>query len=100
MSEMGLDISRHRSRGVTRGIIDQAALVLGMTPNHVEALTAAFPHAEGKIYLLSEMAGYSHGIDDPYGSALESYRATAAELDTLINQGYNRIVECAESSDG
>jgi protein-tyrosine phosphatase len=99
MSEVGLDISRHRSRRVTRGIIDQAALVLGMTPNHVEGLKAAFPHAESKINLLAEMAGHSHGVDDPYGSALESYRATAAELDSLIDEGYSKIVECAESSD-
>ena len=99
MSEMGLNISRHRSRGVTRGIIDQADLVLGMTPHHVEALKAAFSHAVDKIHLLAEMSGHSHGVDDPYGAPLESYRASATELDTLIDDGYNKIVEMTELLD-
>ena len=99
MIEMGRDISRHRSRSLTRGIIGQAALVLGMTPNHVEAIKAAFPHAVDKIHLIAEMAGQSHGVDDPYGAPLDSYRATAAELDALIDEGYDMIVTCAGSSD-
>ena len=98
MAEMGRDISRHRSRGVTRGIIDQAALVLGMTPNHVEAVKAAFPHAVDKIHLIAEIAGQSYGVDDPYGAPLDSYRATAAELDALIEEGYDKIIKWAESS--
>ncbi len=96
MSKRGLDLSSHRSQPVTRPLIEQADLILGMTPNHVEALRLAFPQAAERIYLLAEMAGESHGVADPYGLSLGEYQATAAELERLIEAGYERIVALAE----
>jgi protein-tyrosine phosphatase len=96
MAERGLAIGDHRSRRVTEELLDEADVVLGMTPHHVEALRLAFPRAAGRIHLLADMCGEWRGVVDPYGLSLAEYRATAAELARLIDAGYERIVALAE----
>ncbi len=95
MAERGIDLGGHRSQPTTPQLIAQCNLILGMTPHHVEALRTAFPQAAGRIRLLAEMNGESHGVADPYGLSLTEYRATAAELERLIQTGYEKIVRLA-----
>lgn len=95
MAERGIDISAHRSRNVTEEIMEEAALVLAMTCNHVEALRLAFPPHAGKVHLLSEMSGRSGDVDDPIGGTLADYEATAKNLEDLINAGYEKILKLA-----
>jgi len=96
MAERGYCLDHHRSRPVTRELVEEADLVLGMTPHHVEALRLAFPHLADRIYLLAEMVGGSYGVEDPYGRPIGVYRAVADELERLIEEGYGRIVSLAE----
>ncbi len=98
MAERGIDLTGHVSRRLTRSVVEEADLILGMTGAHVETMRLAFPEAKGRIHLLAEMAGESHGIADPYGLSPSTYRATAAELERLIRKGYKRIVALAENS--
>lgn len=96
LAERGLDLSAHRAQMVSQELVEQADLILAMSPGHVEALRQAFPSASGRVYLLSEMVGGTHGIADPYGRSIDEYRLTASELERLIEQGYERIVALAE----
>jgi len=96
MAERGLDLSDHRSRQVTEPLVHDADLILGVTPHHVEALRLAFPQAAERICLLAEMVGDSYGVADPYALSLAEYRTAAAELASLIDGGYERIVALAE----
>ncbi|MGB9776153.1 MAG: low molecular weight protein arginine phosphatase [Anaerolineae bacterium] len=98
MAERGIDLTGHRSRRLTPQMVEEADLILGMTPPHVEAMRQAFPEARDRIYLLAEMAGESHGIADPYGLSPVTYRATANEIERLIRGGYERIVALAEGA--
>lgn len=98
MQERGLDLSQHRSRRVTRRQVQEADLVLGMTPHHVEALRQAFPQEADRIHLLAAMAGQSHGVEDPYGQSLAVYRSVAEELNRLLKRGYERILSLAEGN--
>jgi protein-tyrosine phosphatase len=91
MNERGFDLREHRARQVTRGMVEDADLVLGVTPHHVEALRQAFPRAAHKIHLLAEMAGQRHGVEDPYGQPLATYVTVADELERLTTAGYERI---------
>lgn len=99
MAERGIDLTGHRSRQLTRRMVEEADLILGMTPHHVEAMRQAFPEARDRIYLLAEMAGEFHGIADPYGLSPATYRATANELERLIQAGYQRIIALAEGAE-
>jgi protein-tyrosine phosphatase len=56
MSERGLDISGHENCQLTRDLVDQADLVLGMTRDHVSIATARSPDARGRTFLVGELA--------------------------------------------
>ena len=93
MNEHGLDISQHRGRNLTQEDVDGADLVLAMTRRHADIIARDMQPGDGKMYLLSEMAGQAQDIEDPYGGALHEYRRTAVELEEWVERGYARIVE-------
>ena len=66
-----------------------------MTRTHKEDILLRFVRAEGKVWLLSEMAGKTYDIADPYGGSVERYQETKEELEALLGQGYERIVQLA-----
>ncbi|MFO7743478.1 MAG: low molecular weight protein arginine phosphatase [Anaerolineae bacterium] len=98
MADRGIDIRAHRSRSVNEQVMAEADLVLVMTRNHAEALSAAFPDYADKVNMLSELVGESHDIWDPYGGTRLEYTTVARELEQLIDEGYPRIVSLAEDS--
>jgi len=98
MARRGIDLGAHRSRSVTRELVDEADLVLAMTRSHVEALRAAFPTCVSKVHLMSEMVGKAFDISDPYGGTRLEYQYVAEELAHLIEEGYERIVTLAEGT--
>jgi len=91
MGEHGLDISSHRGRNLTQADVDDAALILTMSRRHADFITREMKGTAGKVYLLTEMAGETTDIADPYGGSLHEYRDTAAELKNLVERGYPRI---------
>lgn len=97
MADRGIDISDHRTREISADLVDAADLILVMTRAHRESLVAEFPEAASRIYLLSEMIGKTYDIADPYASSLACYAYCADELETVIDRGYERILELAES---
>src|SRR5512145_2642994 len=84
---MGIDLTMHRSRSVTREMLEQFSLILTMERGHKEALQVEFPRLAQRIYLLSEMVGKSHDIHDPMGGSLVDFQDTAEELHRLLFQG-------------
>ena len=93
MAERGLDISAHRGHNLTQVAVDETDLILVMTLRHQEAIVQDFHGTEGKVHLLSGMAGPTYDVQDPYGGSIVEYRRTAAELAELIDKGYPRIME-------
>ena len=90
--ERHLDLSQHRSRQLTRELVDDADLVLAMGPHHLEHVRAL--GGEGKAELLSTFASdgrTSAPIADPFGGDLESYRATSDELSAQIRLVFDRL---------
>ncbi len=95
MADRGIDIAEHRARDVDAEIVAEANLVLVMTEAHREALLAEFPEARGKTYLMSEMIGKTYDIADPYGSSPAHYAYCAEDLATIIEGGFERILDLA-----
>jgi protein-tyrosine-phosphatase len=93
MAELGIDIRGHRSRLLTKRILENAALILTMTRSHAEAIRAEFPEHRNRVYLLSEMVGYGYDILDPVGGSLLDYEETAQEIEALIEEGYERMMQ-------
>ena len=95
MAERGLDTSNHKSRVVDDKMLAEADLVLTMTIGHSESIRAEFKEYAHKVFRLTEMAGIPYDVADPYGGPIEAYRSTAAELDRLIERGFQRIIQQA-----
>lgn len=96
MREWGLDIDRHRSRRVTRDLLEESDLVLTMESNHKEALGVEFPELAGRIFLLTELVGRSDDIADPIGGTKSDYMDTARELESILDRGFKRILQLAQ----
>jgi protein-tyrosine phosphatase len=76
MKEKGLDISNHRSRLLTREMVEKAGLILAMTEMHEVAIEEEYGDlAKGKLFLWRQWMGISRQVGDPFGSDLAVYRA-------------------------
>ena len=56
MRERGLDIAAHENSQLTRDLVDQADLVLGMTRDHVSFAVSRSPEAARRTFLVGELA--------------------------------------------
>jgi len=92
MAERGIDISSHRTRELDMTDVAQADLILVMEEAHRRSIFHLAPQHLHKVFLLSEMAGKHHDIEDPYGQSLAEYRCCAEELDSLLKAGFTRIL--------
>lgn len=78
--EAGLDLTRHRSRGVTATDMRTADLVIAMTLRQLETLEARYPRAPGRRLLLRafergpEPDAEAPELDDPVAGPVEDYR--------------------------
>lgn len=79
-SDLGADLSRHRSRPLTVELIQQADRIYTMGRSHRAAVLSLVPSAAEKTQTL-DPAG---DIEDPIGSDVTVYRSLAHDLDRLI----------------
>jgi protein arginine phosphatase len=94
--EEGIDISRHRSRAVTRDVLEQNDLVLAMEKHHADAMRRLAPDLGDRIHLLSQYAADGNpavqgGVPDPIGGNLEDYRLIFAEIRDQIRAALPRL---------
>lgn len=73
MEVRGLDLRQHKSKKVTKELVDWADLVLVMTKAHFNAVKELSPGAN--VELVSP-----EGISDPYGGDEKRYQNCAGEL--------------------
>ena len=90
--ERGRDLSGHRARQLTRPIVEGADLILVMGDRHLQRVLEL--GGEGKAYLLTDYASHGgdvHGVTDPFGSDLETYRITYDELEEVVRRAFDRL---------
>ena len=90
--ERGLDLSKHRSRSLTRELVAESDLILGMSDQHVES--AVELGGEGKTFLLDDFATSgrsSKWVTDPFGQDLTAYRDSADDLERQVSQAVERV---------
>ena len=93
----GIDISDHRSRRVSEGLLSKYDLVLVMQNGQKEALLSEFPQWKEHIYLISEVVDRrTYDVPDALGSERETAEVVA-ELHSLIQRGLDSICILATS---
>jgi protein-tyrosine-phosphatase len=91
-AERGIDLSEHRSRPLTPALVEWADLILTMSSSHL--WTVSEMGGADKAGLMTDFLEPDvdrDGIDDPYGTDVETYRATATQLDAAIEAMLDRL---------
>jgi protein-tyrosine-phosphatase len=91
--EKGLDLADHAASFLTREGVQRADLILAMSGQHLER--AAQLGGADKAHLLGTFAGRpleDAEVEDPFGGALEEYRATYDQLEALMADAVERIL--------
>ncbi|MBR6573053.1 MAG: ribosomal protein S18-alanine N-acetyltransferase [Clostridia bacterium] len=82
MEKIGIDISSHTSKQLTKEEADSAHLIVCMSPSHAQFLTFAGVDEE-KIRVL--------GVDDPYGCDLSVYEECRDQIIKGIDKLFNGV---------
>lgn len=85
MRDMGVDISRHRSRILGRELLARFDVILVMERQHRDAIRAEFPECAARTHPLSALAGADFDVNDPAEDSLYEARMTARTLHGLLD---------------
>ena len=90
---LGIDLRGHRSRPLDQQLVEWADVILAMSPGHLAVVDEL--GGGNKAALLGDFAagyeGAGSAVSDPYGGDLATYRATLADLETLVGRALDRI---------
>lgn len=88
MAERGLDLSRHRSRALTREMLHDADVVFTMTESHRQAVLDLAPAAEAKVQRLLP----DRDVSDPIGAGMDAYLSTAKMIEAGLQARLEGVV--------
>jgi len=83
MDEIDVDISSHRSKGVTQEMMDWATYALVMELGHAVKLREEFPDAQDQVLMLGNFGGMME-VDDPIGGWRWKFRRCRRDLNRCV----------------
>ncbi len=88
LTEMGVDASHHRSRPLTKDMLEAATHVFALSLGHMQSIEKKFPAATDKTYLISEFTPdddlRDQDVSDPYGAGRAAYEEVRETLQKLL----------------
>ena len=93
LEEAGIYPGPHRARRVDPAMVEEAELVLAMTPKHAATVRRLGGNPAGGIHTLPEyaMGVQGQGIPDPYGLTMAAYRSTLRQLYEHVERVVGRL---------
>ncbi|KPI47076.1 protein tyrosine phosphatase [Clostridioides difficile] len=92
LKEIGIDLSNHRSKVITKELIDKSHIILTMTKSHKEILVQAVPKCREKVYTFKGFVNKNESdVSDPFGGNLDTYRNTMREIIYSVNEIVKKI---------
>lgn len=79
MNTRSLSLRGHRAKRVQEQLLQNADIVLCMTPAHLREFMLRYPNYKGKAMTLSEP------VHDPFGGSDSLYEQTASQLEHLLD---------------
>jgi protein-tyrosine-phosphatase len=88
-----VDLSLHKPRQVSAGLINAVDLILVFDNKQVRELVERFPRAKGKIYTVKNYAGYLDGKDmeDLWEKPIEVFERSIREISAYVEKCVDRI---------
>jgi protein-tyrosine phosphatase len=83
LEEVGVFVGGYRARQVDKAMVEEADLVLAMTPKHAGILRRLSGPSSVRVQtLLGYVSGVldTEGIPDPYGRSMTAHRASVRQL--------------------
>jgi protein-tyrosine-phosphatase/predicted ATP-grasp superfamily ATP-dependent carboligase len=91
-AEHGVDLAAHRSRVLTKTMVESADAIFVMDRKNYRALIGQFPWAKQKAYFLGLFADNAWGeIDDPYGMTQDKARICYQRMVLSLNGLLKRL---------
>ena len=91
---LGLDVSGHQSKPISKEMVTNYDLVLVMEANQKEALIVEFPEENRKIFMLTELSDSPvYDIPDPVTQTDEDYLSVAKEIVKLVEKNFQEICQ-------
>lgn len=86
MNEMDIDMTPHRSRMLSKELVDAADWIMVMTHAQASETRLRYPPAAGKVRLLNEFGGVYpvRDISDPIGCSPATYRVIRDEINSAL----------------
>ncbi len=91
MQQRGVNLQDHRARRLAEAYVQAADLVVVMTGAMKDMVRKMYPEEEDKVLTLSEWAGETGDISDPFGGTLAEYKFCASEIERKILQALKHM---------
>lgn len=78
----GYDVPEHSSRLLTREIVAENDITVGISSAHFMVMLQAFPEFAGRFETMP------HDISDPYGHDLDTYKKCLKEIEECIKERF------------
>lgn len=95
------DISGHLSQALSSELLENADLILAMTPNHYKEILRLRKDVADKTFLFKNFPDSSadgEGLSDPIGQELSVYNETFLEIGEYLGKYLDDIVKRIESN--
>ena len=95
LEEVDIYPEPHRARRVSAAMVEEAELVLAMTPQHAATVRRLGGDPPRGIHALPEYAtgAAAEGIPNPYGLTMAAYRSTLRQLYQYVERAADRLEE-------
>ena len=97
------DLSHHKSQQLSAELIDNADLVLAMTPEHLNEVLRRVPSARSKAFLFKNFPDdrrTGEPVEDPIGQSLDRYNETFLEIGEYLGKFLPEIVKRIDEKAG
>ncbi len=94
LADMGIDISRHKSRQLLESDFNDTTLVIMMTERGKKIIYDRFENAVN-VYTLRELAGGEGDVEIPYGRTIDEYRESVLYIESLVDNLSEVIIRSA-----
>ena len=96
---IGLDLSEHRSKPITVGLLERSDLVIVMENDHKESLQTEFPDSQSKVILLTELVGETmSNVPDPVVDKNFNPVEVTDMICHILDDGFYNLVALAKNN--